>query len=93
MTPGLLITIRSVVLLGQRFTQNGFEKFLVHGMPFGNHLAILDKVDGILASYLLGIEGAEAEEGFAHHVDRQPVEVVILVHIPEELLLLADTLN
>ena len=83
----------TVLLLRLRLPEDLFHVLFVVQSAFGDELAVLDEVDGVGAGDLLRVECAEAEEGLAHHVRGQPVPVVVLHLIPEELLLLPDAVD
>ena len=78
-------------LLG--FAQHFFKEFVIDQFAFGNILAILNEVDRVSARNLLRVEGAEPKVSLAHHVGGQPVSVGVLCLIPEEFLLVSDTVD
>jgi hypothetical protein len=84
------VHFKAARLLLLRLPQNSLKQNVVNNMALGNHLMVLDKVNGVLSSDFLGVKGSKAKEGFTGHVDPQPEQVVILVKIPEVLLLLSD---
>ena len=82
-----------LTLFALGFAQNFLEEGLIHQFAFGNILAVLDEIDRIGSGDLLGVEGAESEEGLPHHVGSQPMSVNVLGLIPVEFLLVPDTVD
>jgi len=56
---------------------------------FCEQLAVFDEIDCILSRELFSVERMEPQERLTRHVRREPVPVVILAVVPEELLLRA----
>jgi hypothetical protein len=83
MTDGLLL----------RFPEDLFHEGFVYKGSVGYKLAIFDEVDRVSSGNLLGVEGAETQECFTHHIRCQPMAIGILDLIPEEFLLIPDTIN
>jgi hypothetical protein len=86
---GFLYLAHMPIILLLWFGQNGLKQLIIERMTFCHHRAVLYEVNSVLTSYRPGIKGGKAKEGFAHHISRQPVTMVILGQIPEELLLLS----
>ena len=70
--------------------KNLLEEIVINYVTLCYQLAIFDEINRVLAGDLSGVESGKAEEGFTGHVGAQPVEMIVLVEIPEVLFLLPD---